>query len=206
MIYLLRHGETVANEEGRLQGRSDSPLTPKGVAQIRAIAALLAHEIGDPSRFTVVSSPLGRARQSAGIVCQALGLDPERATCDARLTECGFGQWEGLRVDEIEAGAPGAPGAWAQREADRWTFTPPGGESYAMVATRVGGWLGEQASDARLIVVCHGAVSRVLRGLYAGLPPTETVRLSQDQTNLYRLDAGRIETLKASLEPAGWSL
>ena len=203
MIYLLRHGETVANREGRLQGRSDSPLTIKGVAQIRAIAALLAGEIGDPSRFAVISSPLGRARQSAGIVCQALGFDTTRVTCDPRLTEYGFGQWEGLLVEQVQAEAPGA---WAQREADRWTFTPPGGESYAMVATRVGGWLGEQASDNRLIVVCHGAVSRVLRGLYAGLPPADTVSLSQDQTNLYRLDAGRIETLKASLEPADWPL
>ena len=75
-----------------------------------------------------------------------------------------------------------------------------------MVATRVNGWLGEQALDARLIVVCHGAVSRVLRGLYAGLPPAESVRLSQDQTNLYRLNDGRVETLKARLEQVGWSL
>lgn len=200
MIYLLRHGETVANREGRLQGRSDSSLTLKGVTQIRAIAALLAREIGDPSLFTVVSSPLGRARQSAGIICQALAFDPGRVTCEPRLMEYGFGQWEDLRVGDIEAGA------WAQREADRWNFAPPGGESYAMVAARVGSWLDEQEPGARLIVVCHGAVSRVLRGLYAGLPPAESVRLSQDQTNLYRLDAGRIETLKARLEPAGWSL
>ena len=200
MIYLLRHGETVANTEGRLQGRSDSPLTLRGLAQIRAIAALLAGEIGDPSHFTVVSSPLGRARKSAGIICQALGLDPERVTCEPRLTEYSFGRWEGFLVGDVEAGA------WAQRERDRWNFAPPGGESYAMVAARVGGWLDEQEPEARLIVVCHGAVSRVLRGLYAGLPPAESVRLSQDQTNLYRLDAGRIETLKAPLEPAGWSL
>ena len=200
MIYLLRHGETVANTQGRLQGQSDSPLTPKGTAQIRAIAALLAREIGDPSPFNVVSSPLGRARQSAGLVCQVLGLDPNKVTGDARLSECSFGRWEGLRIDEVEAGA------WAQREADRWTFTPPGGESYAMVAKRVGGWLGEQASDARLIVVCHGAVSRVLRGLYAGLPADEVVRLTQDQTNLYRLQSGRLETLTARLEPTDWSL
>ena len=197
MIYLLRHGETVANREGRLQGRSDSPLTLKGVAQIRAIAALLAGEVGDPSRFAVVSSPLGRARRSAVIVCQALGLDPEKVTCEPRLPEYSFGRWEGLLVGDVEAGA------WAQRESDRWNFAPPGGESYAMVAARVGGWLDEQEPEARLIVVCHGAVSRVLRGHYAGLPPAESVRLSQDQTNLYRLDASRIETLTARLEPMG---
>jgi probable phosphoglycerate mutase len=201
VIYLLRHGETTANRDGRLQGRGDSHLTLKGVAQIRAVGALLVREITDPSRFSVVSSPLGRARQSAAIVCRALGLDPATVRCDPRLTEYGFGQWEGLLVAEVEASAPGA---WAKREADRWTFAPPGGESYAMVAERVGGWLGEQAPEARLIVVCHGAVSRVLRGLYAGLQPAESVSLSQDQTNLYRLGDGRIETLKARLVPAGW--
>lgn len=203
MIYLLRHGETVANREGRLQGRGDSPLTLRGVAQMRAVAALLADEIVEPDRFAVVSSPLGRARRSAAIVCQALDLAPDAVTCDTRLAECGFGQWEGLRVAEVEAAAPGA---WARRDADRWTFVPPGGESYAMVAERVGDWLGEQAPQARLIVVCHGAVSRVLRGLYAALPPAEAVRLTQEQTNLYRLSAGRIETLRARPAPGGWSL
>jgi probable phosphoglycerate mutase len=203
LIYLLRHGETVANRDGRLQGRSDSPLTLKGVAQMRAIAALLADEIADPSRFAVVSSPLGRARRSAAIVCQALGLDTKTVSCDPRLTEYSFGQWEGLLVAEVEAAAPGA---WAQREADRWSFAPPGGESYAMVAGRVGDWLGEQAPGGRLIVVCHGAVSRVLRGLYASLPPAQSVKLTQDQTNLYRLSAGRIETLRARPDPGGWSL
>ena len=201
LIYLLRHGETVANHDGRLQGRSDSRLTLKGLAQVRVIGTLLAHKIVEPWRFSVVSWPLGRARQTAAIVCRALGLDPATVCCDQRLTEISFGQWEGLLIAEVEANAPGA---WAKREADRWTFAPPGGESYAMVAERVGGWLGEQAPEARLIVVCHGAVSRVLRGLYAGLPPAESVRLSQDQTNLYRLSDGRIETLKARLEPAGW--
>jgi probable phosphoglycerate mutase len=203
VIYLLRHGETVANRDGRLQGRSDSQLSLKGVAQMRAIGELLAREIADPARFSVVSSPLGRARRSAAIVCHALGLDPKAISCDPRLSEYSFGQWEGLLIVEVEAVAPGA---WAQREAERWTFAPPGGESYAMVARRVAEWLGEQAAEARLIVVCHGAVSRVLRGLYAGLPPGESVHLSQDQTNLYRLSEGRVETLKARLEPASWPL
>jgi probable phosphoglycerate mutase len=201
MIYLLRHGETVANLEGRLQGQSDSPLTLTGVAQVRAIGALLRGQIAAPSGFSVVSSPLGRARRSAAIVCRALGLDPRAVTCDPRLAEYSFGEWDGLTVAEVEAAAPGA---WARREADRWTFVTPGGESYALLAARVGQWLKEQPVEGRLIVVCHGAVSRVLRGLYAGLPPAECVKLTQDQTNLYRLSGGRIETLKARLDPGAW--
>lgn len=201
MIYLLRHGETIANLEGRLQGRSDSPLTLNGVAQVRAIGALLREQIAVPSGFSLVSSPLGRARRSAAILCQALGLDSKTAVCDPRLAEIGFGDWDGLTVAEVEAAAPGA---WARREADRWSFVPPGGESYSHVGARVGGWLEEQPAEARLIVVCHGAVSRILRGLYAGLPPVECVKLTQDQINLYRLSGGRVETLKARLDPGAW--
>jgi probable phosphoglycerate mutase len=196
MIYLLRHGETRANLQGRLQGRSDSPLTLKGVAQIRAIGSLLREQVAVPSDFALVSSPLGRARRSAAILCQALGLDSRAVACDPRLAEIGFGDWEGLTIAEVEAAVPGA---WARRQADRWTFAPPGGESYAMVAERVGDWLSLQPPDAKLIVVCHGAVSRVLRGIYATLPPAEAVQLTQDQTNLYRLSDGRVETLKARL-------
>ncbi len=201
MIYLLRHGETVANREGRLQGRSDAPLTLNGVAQVRAIGALLREQVAEPSGFSVVSSPLGRARRSAAIVCQALGLDPRTVTCDPRLAEISFGAWDRLTVPEVEAAAPGA---WARREADRWTFAAPGGESYALLAARVGEWQKTQPVEARLIVVCHGAVSRVMRGLYAGLPPAECVKLTQNQTNLYRLSGGRIETLKARLDPEAW--
>jgi len=201
MIYLLRHGETVANLEGRLQGRSDSPLTLKGVAQVRAIGALLREQIAEASGFSVMSSPLGRARRSAAIVCQALGLDPRTVTCDPRLAEISFGDWDGLMVPEVDAAYPGA---WARREADRWTFVAPGGESYALLAARVGDWLKAQPVEARLIVICHGAVSRVMRGLYAGLPPAEYVKLTQDQTNLYRLSGGRIETLEAHLDAGAW--
>ncbi len=201
MIYLLRHGETVANLEGRLQGRSDSPLTLKGVAQVRAIGALLREQIAEPSDFSVVCSPLGRARRSAAILCQALGLDTQTAACDPRLAEISFGDWDGLTVSKVEAAAPGA---WAGRETDRWTFVAPGGESYDLVAARVGDWLKAQPVEARLIVVCHGAVSRVIRGLYAGLPPAVCVKLTQDQTNLYRLSGGRIEILKARLDSGAW--
>ncbi len=194
MIYLIRHGETVWNRERRLQGQADSPLTPRGLDQVRANAATLAREIDDPGRFALVASPLGRAWQSAVIVADGLGLDPRAIAFDERLKEHGYGTLEGRTMDEIEAEDPGF---WARRATDRWDWQAPGGESYALLDRRVGAWLAEQLAGAELIVVCHGMVSRVLRGRYAGLAREVTMNLSENQDELWRLDRGRIETLVA---------
>lgn len=192
MIYLVRHGETVWNSERRMQGHADSPLTPRGLDQVRANAATLAREIDDPGRFALVASPLGRAWQSAVIVAGGLGLDPRGIAFDDRLKEHGYGALEGRTMDEVEAEDPGF---WARRAADRWDWRAPGGESYALLDRRVGAWLAEQPAGADLIVVCHGMVSRVLRGRYAHLAREETMNLSESQAELWRLDGGRIETL-----------
>ena len=138
MIYLLRHGETIWNVERRLQGQRDSPLTLRGIAQARAVAALLGKLIKDPSDFTVVSSPLARTWQTAAIVCEGLGLAPAAIRFDDRLKEHDFGAWEGLLWQEVEQAFPDL---WVAREADKWNHRVPGGESYAKVAARIGAWL-----------------------------------------------------------------
>ncbi len=194
MIYLIRHGETVWNSERRIQGHADSPLTLRGLDQMRTHAATLAREIADPGRFALVASPLGRAWQSAVIVAGGLGLDPRTIAFDERLKEHGFGSLEGRTVDEIEAEDPGF---WARRAAELWDWQAPGGESYALLDRRVGAWLDDQPAGADLIVVCHGMVSRVLRGRYAGLAREETLSLSESQDELWRLDRGQVETLVA---------
>ena len=68
MIYLVRHGRTEFNAEGRFQGHCDSPLTPLGVAQAHRYGELLARLIGDPADWTLGSSPLGRAVATAEII------------------------------------------------------------------------------------------------------------------------------------------
>ena len=197
VIYLLRHGQTVWNREGRLQGQRDSPLTLAGIGQARAMAARLAREIADPQDFTVVASPLGRAWQSAVIVAESLSLDARRIRFERRLMEHGFGAWEGLTLDELEAAHPGA---WARREADKWDYRVSGGESCGMVAARAAAWLGELPLDARLIVVGHGLAGRVLRGLYAGLAESEILTLDEPQDAVFRLSGGRVERLEADSE------
>ena len=187
MIYLMRHGETLWNSENRLQGQMDSPLTARGQDQVRAVARLLREEIGDPTRFAVISSPLGRARHSAELACGELGLPPEAIREDARLKEVAFGRWEGLTFDEIAARDPER---WRQRQRDRWGFVVPGGESYAQLSRRAGAWFAEQDAEARLIVVCHGGVRRVLRGAYARLPEAEIPDLPEPHGSAFRLAGG----------------
>ena len=192
MIYLLRHGETVWNLANRLQGHRDSPLSRTGIAQIEAIGRLLRDNIDDHGTFNIVSSPLGRAWQSAIIVAQRLGRDTDNIAIEPRLKEMAFGAWEGMTFTEVEQAEPGV---LARRKSDHWRFRPPGGESYADLAARVAPWLQAQSEQARLIIVCHGLTSRVIRGLYAGLAPEKTVVLSEAQGEVYRLAHGRIETL-----------
>lgn len=192
MIYLMRHGQTVWNTERRMQGRLDSPLTATGIGQAQALGALLAEQIEQRVHHRIVSSPLGRAWQTAVIVADALSLSPLDLVLEPRLVELGYGRWEGLTIDEIKERHPDS---WEHRRADRWNVETPGGESYAKVAARVGGWLSETSEAGSLIVVCHGVTSRVMRGLYAGLSQEETLALSEPQDRVFRLSDGHIEEL-----------
>ena len=194
MIYLLRHGETEWNREGRLQGHRDSPLTARGRAQATAMGETLRAVIGDLERFSLVSSPLGRARQTACGVAKVLGHDPQDIVEEPRLREHGYGIWEGEFYADL---AQKHPDEWRAREADRWNYRVPGGESYALLAARVGAWLREQSEAAQLIVVSHGGAGRVLRGLYAGATPAEIFSLSEPQDGFFRLSHGVVTLIDA---------
>ncbi len=194
MIYLLRHGETVWNVDRRLQGQRDSPLTLTGIAQARANGALLGELIESPAEFTVVASPLARTWQTAAIICETLGLDARSIRFEPRLMEHHFGDWEGLTPAEVELRFPGQ---WASREANKWNFQVPGGESYALVDRRARAWLGEQNGASRLIVVSHGLAGRVLRGAYGGLPREEIMVLYEPHGSLYRLTGDVVQEFEA---------
>ena len=192
MIYLLRHGETLWNVAGRLQGQSDSPLTWRGIQQARALGESLLRQDRVDGATALISSPQGRAWQTAAIVAEVLGGNPRAIAFDDRLKELDFGAWTGLTFEEVAAAHPED---WARREADKWHVRPPGGESYADVAARARSWLDEQEGGGVRIVVCHGLFGRVLRGLYGGLPAETIFTLDEPQTALFRLNDGRIERI-----------
>lgn len=189
-IYLVRHGETEWNREERIQGHLDSPLTPKGRHQARAAGRLLGRLIEDPAALALYASPLGRARQTADIVADALGLGAQPWRHDERLKEITWGDWDGRTHAEIEARWPGG---LDRREARHWTAVPPGGESYAMLASRVESWLKSLSGHECRVLVAHGTLGRVLRGLYLGLSNVETLALDEPQNALFRLARGGVE-------------
>jgi broad specificity phosphatase PhoE len=198
-IFLVRHGETEWNRERRHQGRFDSPLTERGIAQAHAIGILL-RRLPDAAAAPIVASPQGRARHSAGIVRAALRRTGP-LSIDERLREHSVGAWDGLTYREIEAAAPGifdGEGAYA------WYFHPFDSETYAAFAARLGEWLGEQDEAAPLIVVAHGLVSRVLRGLYAHLPYQVALTLPVPQDKIFRLAGGAIEAIAAAPVAGKW--
>jgi broad specificity phosphatase PhoE len=193
-IYLVRHGETEWNRLRRYQGWSDSPLTEQGRAQARAIGELLRRVPGTDAA-ELVASPIGRARRTAEIIRECLGrAAPLRF--DERLREISLGSWDGLYRAQIAARAPGIFDAADYHE---WYFRTPDGETYDAFAGRLGDWLSETGGRS-IIAVTHGIVTRVLRGLYAGLPRAEALALAVPQDRLFKLADGAIEEIAA--EPA----
>ena len=188
MIYLVRHGQTVFNAERRQQGHLDSPLTALGRAQGAAIGRLLQGLIEKPDDWRLISSPLGRAQDTAGLIGQALGLPVET---DRRVIEVSFGQWDGRLRDELAAEHPDTFGR------GDWQFAAPGGESFESVETRVGDWLASlpPEPERKVIVVSHGGSGRVVRGAYLGLPRAETLAQEVPQDAVFRLASGAVERI-----------
>jgi probable phosphoglycerate mutase len=193
-MYLVRHGETEWNRDGRRQGRGDSPLTERGVRHAEACAELIAgHQGSSVSRVRVLTSPLGRAHATAKIICERLGLDVMSCIAAPELAEHDFGAWEGLTNTEIESRFPGEI---ERRLADHWDYVIPGGESYALLARRAGRLLGSLDNEVPTILVTHDMVSRVMRGLYARMPPAETLTLRHRQDVVYVLNDGEVSCLE----------
>jgi broad specificity phosphatase PhoE len=141
-------------------------LNDKGRAQARRNGAAVAAAFADAADFDFVASPLGRACETMEIVRASLGLDPSAYRLDGRLKEISYGAWEGLTGDEL---ALRDPDAVAAREAAKWEFLPPGGESYRHVSDRVDLWLA--TLERPTLVVAHGGVGRVLRARVLGVDP-----------------------------------
>lgn len=189
MIYLVRHGQTEFNAARRWQGQVDSPLTALGRQQAQRIGDTL-NDLIDPAATRIFSSPLGRASDTAGIIAKATGVT-EGIHFDPRLMEIGMGAWDGMTDYEIDMEWPSARDGLDRFE---WFFHSPDGETYALFAERLAGAMDDIAKDPAQtkIIVSHGVAGRVIRGLFAGLDPSEALGLDVPQDAIFRLENGEI--------------
>jgi probable phosphoglycerate mutase len=192
----LRHGETDWNLERRIQGRTDTPLNATGRAQAAAMATRLNGLIDSPAGFRFVASPLQRAVETMEAVCAACGVSAGAIVREERLTELNFGVWEGFTWPELNAA--GIDPEAEPRAYHDWR--PEGGESYADAQARVASWLDEL--DRPAVVVAHGALSRVLRGVALNLGKAEIVLAPVPQDRFFRLNGSGIEWFDARVAAA----
>jgi broad specificity phosphatase PhoE len=192
MFYLTLHGETEWNRERRFQGQLDSPLTDRGLEQARRMGTTLRELLRDSTGCTIVSSQLGRARRTAEIICEVLGISPRAIETDARLAEIDLGSWAGMTRDEVAARWPGALDGSGRYD---WYFRSPDGETLDAVSSRVRQWLSEAAGRDRMIAVSHGVTSRILRGLYGGIANSAALELEVSRDVVFRLHDGSIDRI-----------
>ncbi|SDB37292.1 histidine phosphatase family protein [Belnapia rosea] len=156
-FWFLRHGETDWNAQGLSQGRTDIPLNSVGLLQARRAAKTL---VGIGGIATIVASPLIRAKVTAEIAAEALGLP---VALDKGLQEVCFGEQEGQPM-----------GDWY----DDWIaghYTPAGAEPFAgLLARAVAAINRATARPGPVLVVAHGALFRALRLAFGHEPNVRT--------------------------------
>jgi broad specificity phosphatase PhoE len=190
-IYYIRHGETEWNALGRLQGTQDVPLNDLGRQQAaetgRILTGLFARDGRDESSLGFVASPLGRARATMELVRGVLKLPADDYAVDDRLREIGYGSWEGSTLAQMQASNPDV---FAARQADKWTVSPPGGETYASVQARMTQWYDELKGDT--VTVAHGGTARALMVSLGFETPDSAADLTIEQGAVYVFGAGGI--------------
>lgn len=163
--FIARHGETVFNVVGRLQGdHVHTPLTRAGFAQAEEMGRALRKNLGTKPALTLWASPTGRALQTLAVIAEHLDLDWHTAQTDSRLVEIETGAWGGRYYADLAA-----EGARVVDRTAGLLFPAPDGETYPEIAARVSGWLADTADDdSDRLVIMHGISSRVLRGVMTG--------------------------------------
>jgi broad specificity phosphatase PhoE len=182
-LYFVRHGETDWNATQRYQGQTDIPLNDKGRGQAARNGQALADFLGTRAKsLHFVASPLSRTVETMQIVRHNLGLPADNFARDDRLKEQHFGAWEGIVWGDLPKLDPEG---FAARKADTWNWSPQGGENYAALQARVEPWLASVTRDT--LVVAHGNVGRVVRGLVLRLEKQAVTKLEAPQDRVLKL-------------------
>ena len=203
LFYLIRHGESAWNREGRLQGHRDIPLTAEGRRQAALLARRLAGEVPLHGGWAAIyTSDLARARETAEAIGRQLGLAPIPR---AELRERAFGPWEGLTREDLAQRYPAEFAAWTMNPVE----TPIAGVEEAESVTGRGRRLllelHETHRGRRVLVVTHGAmISRLVEVLLG--EPRPGLRLDNTGVTVLGWDGTRAQLVSLNdashLEPA----
>ncbi len=178
-LYLMRHGETQYNVQGRIGG--NPPLTKKGSQQARAMAL---HMRGADVPWIFTSTRL-RSHQTAEPL---LASRPDaHSMALTEFDEIWAGQCEGMRYEDIRKTMPHI---MEQRHADKYGYAYPEGESYAMLRERVSRGLRRAlflAGDSPLLIVGHQAVNRSILSLFLKQRPEDIPFIFIPQNQYYHI-------------------
>jgi broad specificity phosphatase PhoE len=187
-IVLIRHGQTPWNAAGRWQGHSDPSLSEVGREQ----AAQLAGELAGEPIEAIVASDLRRAVETATILGDALGLQPE---CDKRLRELDVGRWGGETRAEIRLREPDALGYFDTGALDARAAE---GETRRELAARVHAAVADIAARTSAACIAHvvhsGVVRALLPGSQLGNAEWKAASFSEIAANAERLDESATST------------
>jgi broad specificity phosphatase PhoE len=180
-LYLVRHGEVEGAAAGKLLGRTDSPLSERGLEQSNQLAKLLS----TVRLSAIYSSDLQRAIVMAETIAKRSNLKVEQ---DSAWREIDMGEWECQTIAGLHNEAPELV---AQLFNDPASFEYPGGESFSAFTVRV-----ESALDrllrthpsGDLALVAHGGVCRAIIGSVLEIPPRNWLRLAQEYGCLNVID------------------
>lgn len=172
-LFVLRHGETDYNVQGRYCGSTDAPLNDTGLRQAQGALATFGNVPVD----VIVTSPLMRARQTAQVFEAHFGTV---ALVIDEFKERGVGVYEGLTRVEAQATYPEL---WEQNILRQLDNAPPGGESILQVRERVTKGLDTLRSaypGKNILLVTHGYISKEIHRYF--------LNLSDEETHAYTLE------------------
>jgi probable phosphoglycerate mutase len=182
-VCLVRHGETAWNAEGRVQGQLDIPLSDVGLAQARAVAAVLGNE----SFSAIYSSDLARVRQTAQPSAERLGLP---VSLDPALRERHYGVFQGMTYSEAKERLPEDYARFRAKDPD-FAFTS--GESLARFNERALACmesLVEKHAGEKLLVFTHGGVLEMIYRHATGRGLSSTRDFEIPNAAINRIEAG----------------
>lgn len=164
-IYITRHGETQWNQEGRLQGWKNSPLTEKGMKY----ASLLGKKLEDVPFQTIFSSPSGRAVQTAELIRSERKIPIEYVE---NLKEFNFGDWEGKTKEDIkQLNWEDYENFW--KKPHLYNHRPHKGESLQNLKDRIKDALTEivqKSENGNILIVSHAIAIRAMLAVCQNIP------------------------------------